>query len=68
MAELDVLFNDFLNSGYQHLNDEEKASFDKLLTYNDNDLLEYLMGRTEPDEPDVIRVVSKIRQSALSQT
>jgi len=64
MAELDVLFNDFLNSGYQNLNDEEKASFEKLLTCNDNDLLEYLMGRTEPDESDVINVVTKIRQSA----
>ena len=68
MAELDVLFTGFLDKDYQNLNEEEKVSFEKLLTCNDNLLLEYLMGRTEPSESDVINVVTKIRQSALSQT
>ena len=68
MAELDDLFQGFLGNGYQCLNETERADFEQLLACNDTDLLEYLMGRTEPSESDVINVVTKIRQSALSQT
>lgn len=64
MAELDVLFQGFLESDYKNLSASEKESFEKLLTFNDTELLEYLMGRTEPSEPDIINVVTKIRQSA----
>jgi antitoxin CptB len=67
MAELDVLFKDFLINDYQSLNTKERADFEQLLTCNDNDLLEYLMGRTTPSESNLINVVSKIRQSACSQ-
>jgi len=64
MAELDIFFQDFLNSGYQNLNESEQTDFEQLLTCNDNDLLEYLMGRTVPSESNLINVVTKIRQSA----
>ena len=67
MAELDVLFKGFLHTGYQDLNSKEQADFEQLLTCNDNDLLEYLMGRTTPSESNLINVVTKIRQSARSQ-
>ncbi len=68
MAELDVFFQGFLNSGYQSLNKSEQADFEQLLTCNDTDLLEYLMGRTIPPESNLINVVTKIRQSANSKT
>ena len=68
MAELDVLFQDFLNRDYQNLNAEERTDFEQLLTCNDTDLLEYLMGRTTPSESNLINVVTKIRQSANSKT
>ena len=64
MAELDVLFQDFLNNGYQNLSVNEQNDFEQLLTCNDNDLLEYLMGRNTPSESNLINVVTKIRQSA----
>ncbi len=68
MAELDVFFQSFLDSGYQDLNKSERDDFEQLLTCNDNDLLEYLMGRTVPSESNLIDVVTKIRQSANSKT
>ena len=67
MAELDVLFKEFLHTGYQNLNTKERVDFEQLLTCNDNDLLEYLMGRAKPSESNLINVVTKIRQSACSQ-
>ena len=66
MAELDVYLHGFLKNDYQKLNEEEKASFEKLLNCNDTELLEYLMGRTTPPESGLINVVTKIRQSSRS--
>jgi antitoxin CptB len=68
MAELDIFFQSFLNSGYQGLNESEQADFEQLLTCNDTDLLEYLMGRSLPSESNLINVVAKIRQSTCSKT
>ena len=68
MAELDELFQGFLNSDYQSLDEQERDDFEQLLTRNDTDLLEYLMGRTTPSESNLINVVTKIRQSASSKT
>ena len=67
MAELDVFFQGFLDSDYQNLNKSERDDFEQLLTCNDTDLLEYLMGRTTPSELNLINVVTKIRQSANSK-
>ncbi len=68
MAELDVFFQGFLNNDYQSLSKAEQDDFEQLLTCNDNDLLEYLMGRTTPSESNLINVVTKIRQSTNSKT
>ena len=66
MAELDILFQEYLNKDYLQLSTKERADFEQLLTCNDNDLLEYLMGRTTPSESNLINVVTKIRQSVSS--
>jgi antitoxin CptB len=66
MAELDIIFQEFLNNDYQNLNNSEQDDFEQLLTCNDNDLLEYLMGRTTPSDSNLINVATKIRQSASS--
>ena len=66
MAELDVFFQGFLNTDYESLNADERTDFEQLLACNDNDLLEYLMGRTTPSESNLLNVVTKIRQSASS--
>ena len=67
MRELDELLKSFLDKGYAGLNQAEQQSFEKLLSCNDNLLLEYLMGRTVPRDPDTAHVVDKIRSAARSQ-
>lgn len=64
MRELDDLLMGFLDTGYSSLSEHEQQCFENLLTYNDNLLLEYLMGRTVPRDPDTANVVHQIRASA----
>jgi antitoxin CptB len=64
MLELDLLFGDFLDSGYDQLDAGERESFDNLLDYPDAVLLEWLMGRIQPTDKDVVRLVDKIRSAA----
>lgn len=68
MLELDSLLQGFLDRSYSDLDERERKSFEQLLTQNDNLLLEYLMGRTVPMDPDTANVVKKIRESAHPQT
>jgi antitoxin CptB len=68
MLELDALLQEFLNSGYAELGTEERKTFDVLLTYHDNLLLDYLMGRTVSADLDTAHVVEKIRRSIQPHT
>lgn len=64
MLELDLLFGDFLDSGYEQLDAGERQAFDHLLDYPDAVLLEWLLGRIQPTDKDVLRLVDKIRSAA----
>jgi antitoxin CptB len=64
MRELDLLLEAFLDDGYDRLDAEEKAGFEKLLSYPDALLLDYLMGRAAPGGALAARVVAKIRGAA----
>ncbi len=68
MLELDDLLQGFLEHAYDGLNARERASFESLLGCHDNLLLEYLMGRTVPVDPDTAHAVKKIRESAHVHT
>ena len=65
MLELDSLFEQFLAYTFDTLTVEEVAAFEKLLSYEDNLLLEYLMGRAIPTDGMIANVIKKIRQSAV---
>jgi antitoxin CptB len=64
MLELDLLLRDFLDTGYAHLDAQERKSFDHMLDYPDAVLLEWLMGRIRPTDKDVEQLVDKIRSAA----
>lgn len=68
MLELDDMLQGFLKQGFNELLDNERAQFESLLTCHDNLLLEYLMGRTVPADPDTANVVNKIRAAAQAAT
>ena len=50
MLELDVLFIPFVKEAYDDLSDQEKLTFERLLTNEDPDLFSWFMGhKTCPD-------------------
>jgi antitoxin CptB len=67
MLELDDLLQGFLENHYGRLDKHETQVFENLLGCADNLLLEYLMGRTVPVDPDTANVVNKIRHSARTR-
>jgi len=64
MRELDELLQTFLERGYSQLNDTQRMTFERLLTTQDNLLLEYFMGRSVAKDSDIADVVAKIRHAA----
>ncbi len=66
MRELDELLQSFLKHGYPLLSADQRNTFERLLTTQDNQLLEYFMGRTVPKDSDTADVVAKIRHTAHS--
>ncbi|HEB57545.1 MAG TPA: succinate dehydrogenase assembly factor 2 [Gammaproteobacteria bacterium] len=64
LLELDAMLTSFLDKCFTQLTDEEKAAFYTLLNYPDQSLLEYLMGRSLPDDKDVAHVAQKIQAAA----
>lgn len=68
MLELDDLLQGFLQQSFDDLDDNERTHFENLLNCHDNLLLEYLMGRTVPADPDTANVVNKIRAAAQART
>lgn len=68
MLELDDMLQGFLKQSFDELNAGERVHFENLLNCHDNLLLEYLMGRTVPVDPDTANVVNKIRAAAQAQS
>ena len=64
MLELDLLFRDFLDTGYAGLDAGGRRCFEQLLDYPDAVLLEWLMGRIQPTDKDVAQLVQRIRSTA----
>jgi antitoxin CptB len=63
MLELDVLLDRFLEVGYGQLSDGERAAFSRLLDCEDQLIHDWVMGKSEPAEDDLKRVVARLRQT-----
>ena len=64
LLELDLFLEDFVANAYPALGDDMKALYKELMGAADQDLFEWLMGRSQPDESlkpivEVIRVHKK---------
>jgi len=62
MLELDLLLERFLEIGYPHLSEREKAVFASLLDFQDQEIQGWVMGRAEPSDADMRQVVARLRQ------
>ncbi|MBD3587303.1 succinate dehydrogenase assembly factor 2 [Salinimonas sp. HHU 13199] len=60
MLELDVLFLPFVETGFHDLSEEEKETFEKLLTCDDPDLFAWFMGHQSCPEPELANMVEHI--------
>lgn len=63
MLELDILFNQFLDSQYVTTSDAEKNTLDQLLDYPDQLLFDLFLGHQTSSDHYVSQLIQRIRQS-----
>jgi antitoxin CptB len=68
MRELDAVLESFLEHGYPTLGDDDKARFEAFLELPDPDLYGYLIGRDDPEDGNLARIVDRIRSSVRPAT
>ena len=63
MRELDLLLEKFLASGLSPLGDDDLDRMEHLLTQGDEDILALLTSTVTPEDPELRRIVSTLRNS-----
>jgi len=63
MLELDLLLNQFVNTDYVHLNEQETTLFHQLLDYPDPLLFDLLLGHMPSTDRNISQLVSRIRNA-----
>lgn len=64
MKELDVLLARFLERSYPGLDEAGQRGFARLLERQDPEIYALLTGRADTDDPEIDRVVQRIRSDA----
>jgi antitoxin CptB len=67
MRELDTILERFLEVGFLHLDAAEKSRFAEILELPDPDLHAYLVGKVEPADPEIARLLLAIRASVSAE-
>ncbi|MBN1238450.1 MAG: succinate dehydrogenase assembly factor 2 [Gammaproteobacteria bacterium] len=68
MRELDAVLQAFLEEAYDDLSDDDKSRLLVILDLPDPELYGYLVRRHEPEDPDIARLISRIRQASSART
>ena len=63
MRELDRILESFVENEYASLDTAEKRLFAEFLEFSDPDLHAYLLGKAEPMDIRIARLLKRIRQS-----
>lgn len=61
MLELDILLNTFLDTQYSQLSAKQRETFEVLLSYPDQTLLELLMDKMVSSNPAIAEIVKQVR-------
>ena len=61
LLENDILLGRFLDAELAQLQDADLRKLELLLTWEDNDLLDVLMGRTPCPDQELVALVERIR-------
>ena len=65
MLELDLLLNNFVDKKVESLSSEQKQTFELLLSYPDQTLLDLLLGNTVSSDTEIVALVKSIRSTSL---
>jgi len=63
LLELDIILTRFLESGYPLLTDAQRMVFSGLLEYADNDLWDFVSGRTTSADAAEEEVLNLLRET-----
>jgi antitoxin CptB len=65
MRELDVLLSRYLEREYPQAAEMEQRAFERLLQLSDPELMSYLLIGHDPEDPELARVVQRLRTVQL---
>ena len=65
MLELDLLLNNFVDKGVNDLNAEQKQTFEMLLSYPDQTLLDLLLGNAVSSDVSIASLVQQIQKTTF---
>ena len=63
MLELDLIFEAFLDSRYASLDTADQCDFVELLKYADQDLQQWLLGKSSPADKKMLRIIDMIKSA-----
>ena len=66
MLELDLLLNNFIDKKVESLTNQQKQSFELLLSYPDQTLLDLLLGNSVSSDPLISTIVQKIQSTSFN--
>ena len=66
MLELDLLLNNFVDKKVATLTQQEKNSFELLLSYPDQTLLDLLLGNSVSSDPSISALVLQIQSTSFN--
>jgi antitoxin CptB len=61
LLELDLVLNAFARAGLEGLTAAERAQFARLLDSDDNDLWDWVSGRSDPPDAELAGLVRRLR-------
>lgn len=65
MLELDVFLQKFLEFGYEKLDEKGRSDFYELLDFQDQELVELLLGQVSATDQHINAIATKIRNCAV---
>jgi len=66
MLELDLLLNNFVDKKVDVLTQQQKKSFELLLSYPDQTLLDLLLGNSVSSDPSISALVLQIQSTSFN--
>ena len=67
MLEIDLVLLPFVEECYPSLNEQDKLDYKALLESEDTELFAWFLQRSEPDQPQLARMVKMILEHASTR-